>query len=55
VIAEGVETGGQLHRVHNAGCKLVQGYYFSIPVNADGATRLLQQFPLDDPGEPFAA
>ena len=32
VIAEGVETENQLTMLKNAGCDLVQGYYFSRPV-----------------------
>ena len=32
VIAEGVETERQLTLLKNAGCDLVQGYYFSRPV-----------------------
>ena len=32
VIAEGVETERQLAMLKDAGCDLVQGYYFSRPV-----------------------
>ena len=32
VVAEGVETENQLELLRNAGCDLVQGYYFSRPV-----------------------
>jgi EAL domain-containing protein (putative c-di-GMP-specific phosphodiesterase class I) len=32
VIAEGVETEKQITLLKNAGCDLVQGYYFSRPV-----------------------
>ena len=35
VVAEGVETEGQLNLLRNAGCDLVQGYYFSHPLPAD--------------------
>ena len=34
VVAEGVETGDQLERVTRAGCRLIQGYHFSPPVEA---------------------
>ncbi|HWU60530.1 MAG TPA: EAL domain-containing protein [Ensifer sp.] len=35
VIAEGVETHAQLHRLREAGCKLYQGYLFSPPVDIE--------------------
>ena len=35
VIAEGVETKNQLDLLREAGCNLVQGYYFSRPLPAD--------------------
>ena len=34
VVAEGVETQNQLNLLKNAGCDLVQGYYFSEPLSA---------------------
>ena len=34
VVAEGVETDGQLTLLRDAGCDLVQGYYFSRPLPA---------------------
>ena len=39
VLAEGVETAGQLRRVRAAGCQSVQGYYFSRPVPAGAFDR----------------
>lgn len=35
VVAEGVETENQMTMLKNAGCALVQGYYFSRPLPAD--------------------
>jgi sensor c-di-GMP phosphodiesterase-like protein len=29
VVAEGVETAGQVQKLHNLGCSLQQGYYFT--------------------------
>ena len=34
VVAEGVETGNQLKLLKDAGCDIVQGYYFSRPLPA---------------------
>lgn len=34
VVAEGVETENQLKLLRDAGCDLMQGYYFSPPLNA---------------------
>jgi len=41
VVAEGVETAGQLWFLTNLGCREFQGYYFSRPVPAEEMTRLL--------------
>ena len=41
VIAEGVETQEQLQHLRSNGCDEIQGYYFSRPVSADAAARLL--------------
>lgn len=32
VVAEGVETDGQLAKLHEAGCDIVQGFYFGRPM-----------------------
>ncbi len=42
VIAEGVETRGQLEYLHAHGCQIAQGYFFSRPVPADEFARLLR-------------
>ena len=41
VVAEGVETEGQLAYLKDQGCDFAQGYLFSKPVSADGLTALL--------------
>jgi EAL domain-containing protein (putative c-di-GMP-specific phosphodiesterase class I) len=41
VIAEGVETAGQLALLHEFGCDYVQGFFFSRPIPAEALTRLL--------------
>ncbi|KIV72597.1 sensory box/GGDEF family protein [Bacillus mycoides] len=35
VVAEGVETKEQLEVLQNNACYLIQGYYYSKPVNED--------------------
>jgi EAL domain-containing protein (putative c-di-GMP-specific phosphodiesterase class I) len=42
VIAEGVETRAQLDILAAAGCRYVQGFYFSRPVSAKRAAELLR-------------
>ena len=39
VIAEGVETAGQLSRLADLGCAIYQGYFFSRPIAADEFAR----------------
>ena len=41
VVAEGVETNDQLALLQKLGCENGQGYYFSKPVNNDGAERII--------------
>lgn len=43
VVAEGVETTEQLDLLAARGCDEIQGYYFSRPVAADDAARLLRE------------
>lgn len=43
VVAEGVETEGQLEILKRGDCKLVQGYYFSKPVPPDEFEKLIEQ------------
>jgi PAS domain S-box-containing protein/diguanylate cyclase (GGDEF)-like protein len=42
VIAEGVETAGQLALLAQNGCDEMQGYFFSRPIDADACARLLR-------------
>ena len=41
VVAEGVETAGQLELLRGADCDLVQGYYFSRPLPAEDFEKLI--------------
>jgi EAL domain-containing protein (putative c-di-GMP-specific phosphodiesterase class I) len=41
VVAEGVETNDQLVLLKKLGCENGQGYFFSKPVNPDGAERII--------------
>ena len=43
VVAEGVETAGQLALLKDAGCDLVQGYYFSRPVPPEEFRALIER------------
>jgi diguanylate cyclase (GGDEF)-like protein/PAS domain S-box-containing protein len=59
VVAEGVETAGQLARLSAMGCPLVQGYYLAKPMSAEDFTRLLSEqecpdFRLPEPEPPLA-
>ena len=42
VIAEGVETRKQLELLRGWGCTQIQGYYYSRPLGAEDATRVLR-------------
>ena len=43
IIAEGIESAKHWERLCELGCDLGQGYFFSQPVDAEGAGRLLSQ------------
>ena len=43
VVAEGVETEGQLAILREGGCQLVQGYYFSKPLPPEEFEKLIER------------
>ena len=43
VVAEGVETEGQMRRLREDGCHIVQGYYFSRPLPPEEFEQLIQR------------
>lgn len=53
IIAEGVEAEGQEKFLLSAGCEYGQGYYFSRPVDAEGATALLRAGKITPPRLPL--
>jgi predicted signal transduction protein with EAL and GGDEF domain len=54
-VAEGVETAAALRLIEAAGCRCVQGYYFSRPVPADMAGELLRRVVLGPQADVVAA
>ena len=40
-VVEGVETAGEVDRLRQVGCDLVQGYYFSKPLRREAFERYL--------------
>ncbi|MBA3813306.1 MAG: EAL domain-containing protein [Alphaproteobacteria bacterium] len=44
VIAEGVETQGQLDFLKKKKCELIQGFYFGMPMNSGDIENLLQRY-----------
>jgi diguanylate cyclase (GGDEF)-like protein len=53
VVAEGVETAGQLDVLKQSKCPYAQGYYFFEPLDADKISALLEgkKFELEEPAE----
>jgi EAL domain-containing protein (putative c-di-GMP-specific phosphodiesterase class I) len=43
VVAEGVETEAQMKLLRDAGCELVQGYYFSKPLPPEEFEELIKR------------
>ena len=52
VVAEGIETPGQMFALQERGCRMGQGFLFSEPVPADEARMLLAGKPLGAPVTP---
>lgn len=49
VVAEGVERETQLHILKELDCDKIQGFYFSKPVDSDGAVELIKKgFPISE-------
>ncbi len=46
IIAEGVETQSQLHRLQELRCPQVQGYWFAKPMDSAALSRMLAERPL---------
>jgi ammonium transporter, Amt family len=46
IVAEGVETQGQLEQLKSMNCKVFQGYFFYKPLSAEQAGNLLEGLPL---------
>jgi diguanylate cyclase (GGDEF)-like protein/PAS domain S-box-containing protein len=56
VIAEGIETQGQLQRLKELGCEAGQGYLFARPMPFDSLSEFLgQQFASGHPAEMFSS
>ena len=57
IIAEGIETPGQLERLRGLGCEFGQGYLFARPVDADAIERFLAEGgarrPIPTQADPF--
>jgi EAL domain-containing protein (putative c-di-GMP-specific phosphodiesterase class I) len=55
VVAEGVENAGQLDTLRQSGCDLIQGYYFSRPVQPDAAADFLHGGKLEGENQPSSS
>ena len=45
VVAEGVETAGQLDKLRSFGCEFAQGYHLAHPMDPEAATKLIASNP----------
>ena len=52
VVAEGIENSAQLEFLQTLGCRLGQGYFFSRPVAAEDAAKLLLECPFENTFDP---
>ena len=48
LIQEGVETQKQLEMVTGAGCNMIQGYYFSKPLEPESFIKYVKSFNVED-------
>jgi diguanylate cyclase (GGDEF)-like protein len=55
VVAEGVETHGQLDTLRLGGCDLIQGFYFSRPVRPAAAAAFLHSGRLEGESQPISS
>jgi diguanylate cyclase (GGDEF)-like protein len=55
VVAEGVETAGQLDTLRQGGCDLIQGFYFSRPVRPEAAADFLQGGKIEGEDQPISS
>lgn len=53
VVAEGIETEGQLSNLRQLGCQTGQGFLFSKPIAAEAAARLLENGMKNENAAPF--
>ena len=53
IIAEGIETAGQLTLLRAKGCSVGQGFYFSVPMSADDLLPILGKTSIFDQAEPL--
>ena len=43
IVAEGIEDKTQLDKLSKFGCPIIQGYYFSKPLNAEGVFNYINE------------
>jgi len=55
VVAEGVETAEQLNTLRQGGCDVIQGYFFSRPVQPDAAAAIIRSGKLEGKDQPISS